>query len=87
MWCEYMYISVFLPVSSFVSVCDIYIYIYIIGKYRIDYLPLAVKGPISTLRQIGAHLIPFNLYHLYCWQTDNMDIISNHSSSKMYFGR
>ena len=31
----------------------------------INYLPLAVQGPISTLPQIGAHFLLFDLCHLY----------------------
>ena len=36
-----------------------------IGKYRINYLPLPVKGLISALRRIGAHLTPFILHCLF----------------------
>ena len=36
-----------------------------IGKYRINYLPMSVKGSISALPWLGAHMTPFSLYHLY----------------------
>ena len=38
-----------------------------IEKLKIDYLPMTVKGPISTLPGIGTHLWPppyFDLHHL-----------------------
>ena len=37
----------------------------VIEKYRINYLPLAVKGSVSALPRTGAHLTPFNIHHLY----------------------
>ena len=38
---------------------------YIIGKYRINYLSLAVNRPISALPWIGAHLWLFSSYITY----------------------
>ena len=35
------------------------------GKYRFKYMPLAVKGPIGTLLQIGAHILLLSIYITY----------------------